>query len=206
MINSSARLALTTALLLTAWILGGLLHRANAGYSPASTFAAYSYDSSACSTIVDPITVVFTFGSGSYSDPKDHASQSDHGDWDDSGGGQYFSDDYGCSSEDGSAATGGASSDRWHMRWETAYTTVTEQSYAATPHWDDFILFSGHCVHSDGFTSGRAQVTSDFSGASDGHWYSTSNYWGNTASILKTECNPDEYASNDGYVNYIDLR
>lgn len=73
-------------------------------------------------------------------------------------------------------------------------------------HWDDFILFSGHCVHSDGFTSGRAQVTSDFSGASDGHWYSTSNYWGNTASILKTECNPDEYASNDGYVNYIDLR
>ena len=35
-----------------------------AGYSPAGTFNGYSYKYSGCSTITDPITIVFTNGSG----------------------------------------------------------------------------------------------------------------------------------------------
>jgi hypothetical protein len=180
-----------------------------AGYSPASTFAGYSYEESSCSTAVDPITIVFTNGSGAIDDPYQHARYSDHGglsthtaDHD-----QYFYDyDYGCSSSDDGAADG--SHDRLHFRNEVAYTTAYGQSYAATPHteewlWDYWPFTGHHCVHWYGFTEGRYQVYTPFtSTASDGHAGTTNNYWGNTMAIEKCD---NEWAYTNGYVWYIDL-
>ena len=183
---------------------------AQAGYSPASTFDGYSYKDSGCSTAVDPVSLVFTNGSGFYDDPYQHAKYSDHGglsthtaDHD-----QYFYDDGGgCTTSDDGAANG--SHDRLHFRNEVASTVAYGQSYAATPHTEewvwDFWPFSGHhCVHWYGFTEGRYQVYTPFTTtASDGHSGNVNNYWGNTMAIEK--CN-NEYAYTNGYVWYVDLR
>jgi len=193
----------------SSWVLGNAIHSAYAGYSPASTFGSYSYENGSCSTIVDPVSVVFTFGSGYYNNPYQHASLSDHGYWwNEDGSGQYFVDDFGCSSTDDGAATAGGQSDRYHARWETASTDTYGQSYAATPHleewvWDIWQITGHHCVRSGGFTNARYKVAADFLGSSHGHTFNYNNYWGNTTAILK--CN-GQYVGSDGYVWYIDLR
>lgn len=133
--RTPVQLGIFVALLSTIAIAGlATAEVGRAAYSPASTFAGYSYESG-CSTIIDTITVVFTNGSGFNDDPYQHARYSDHGgfsthtaDHD-----QYFYDyDYGCSSSDDGAATG--DHDRTHFRNEVAATTAYGQSYAATPH------------------------------------------------------------------------
>lgn len=191
-----------------AWFAGASLRGADAGYSPLTTFLGYSYENSSCTSASDPVTVVFTFGSGSASEPYSHASLSDHGDWDEHGGGQYFSRDSTCSSSDDSAADG--DHDRSHMRWEMASTTIADYSHAATQHQEtwhwDIWPFTGHnCVHPDGFVDARDEVMDLWDNTSDSHNIigPPYNYWGNTALIEKCD---DEMAGSDGYLAYIDLR
>ena len=205
----------------TYWLLLGVLAVANvwawdslatsvkAGYTPLATFGQYSYSSSSCSTIVDPVTIVFTFGDGSWDDPHDHYKISDHGDWDGSAnGGQYFYDDTsGCSGTDDHAGTSGGwptPNDGWHARWEVAWTTLTSHSYAGTPHWDDWDWTENtHCVREDGFTDGRDETKGNFESSAHDHSV-VANYWNNDEPIKK--CG-DEYAANwDGKVYYVDLR
>ena len=200
---------LLSLILATAWIWAGGLSPVEAGTTPYYTFGQYSYKTSACSTIVGPVTIVFTFGDGTYSDPHDHYAIADHGDWDgDANGGQYFYDDTSeCSSTDDHAGTSGGwptPNDGWHARWEVAWTTATEQSYAATPHWDDWDWTENtHCVREDGFTDGRNETETNFESSAHGH-DAVSNYWGNDDPIQK--CGNEYAANDDGYVVYIDLR
>ncbi len=199
--------ALVVVVSVSAWVAGGAIRSAHAGYSPASTFGSYSYSDPSCATITDPVTVAFTFGNGNYNHPYQHASLADHGNWyNEDGAGQYFYDDFGCSSTDDGAATG--SYDRYHMRWETASTVAYGQSYAATPHledWNwDFWPFSGHhCVRPGGFTTARSKVSNDFSTSGHAHPVNSNNYWRNVSAILKCD---GQYVGSDGYVTYIDLR
>jgi len=199
------QLALGVALLLGSIVMIRANARiVHAGYSPASTFSSYSYEAG-CSTAVDTITIVFTNGSGSYDDAYQHGQYSDHGEFDthEAQGDQYFQDDYGCSTnDDGAATASGRSNDRWHFRDEVAATTAYSQSYAATPHYDewewDIWPFTGHhCVDTYGFTNGRAYVYDHFTSASDGHSGNQSNYWGNTMAIAKCH---GEYAYTNGHV------
>lgn len=205
--SRAANWLLAVVLGASSWILGNAIHVAYAGYSPASTFGNWSYDDSSCSTITDPVSIVFTWGNGYYNHPYTHASLADHmGMTNEDGAGQYFLDDYGCSSTDDGAATPG--NDRTHMRWETAATVSDGQSYAATPHVEDWVWniwppFTGHhCVRPGGFTSARSSITYWFAVSSHQHSYNSNNYWGNTTAILKCD---GQYVSSDGYVWYIHL-
>jgi hypothetical protein len=95
------------------------------------------------------------------------------------------------------------------MRYEVDSTTSDGQAYAATPHYDDFQWDDmTHCIlppsggYPGGFVDGREDIYDNW--VATGHHPSatTGSYWGNTELILKCD---GQYASNDGYVHYIDM-
>ena len=182
-----ARLALTALIVVVAWQMGGALQTANAGYTPGSTWSGYTYFDSSCSTLMDPVSVVFTFGNGAVHNPHDHWDISDHGDWFRHGGSttQYFVEDGVCTAHEHSAATSRVFHDGWHARYVVDWTTLSGQSYAATPHWDDWDWPWGHCVRPpDGYTKARNEVKSKFTTSQHDHT-SITNWWANTDPIEK---------------------
>ena len=202
-------------LLVAAWGLGAALGKVSASHTPPTVFGGYSYTNSSCTTITDPVGTVFTFGSGAKSQVYDHAKRDDHGEWEVKAGGQYFYDNFGCSSSDGSAASNnGVGKDRYHMRYEVTWISSTGQSYAATPHFDDFDFdpLPTHCIrppgHSGpndpgGFVEGKWNLWPNWTVVNpDPHDSTTDVYWGNDELIQKCS---NQYAQGDGYVDYIEM-
>lgn len=142
------------------------------------------------------------FGNGWPNHVYNHARRLDHGYMTTRRGGQYFWDDYGCSSTDDSAAIGGTFSNSVHMRWEVAWTETTGQSYSATPHYEEWDWEEWtHCVRPGGFAAGRSYVYDGFVNGG-GHTNAWPNYWGNTEYILKCD---GQWVNGDGYVYYISM-
>jgi hypothetical protein len=197
-----------SALAAAGWGLGDIRSANAADYPIDQTFGMYSYGDSSCNNIVDPISIVFTHGNGAHNHVFEHAKRGDHGEWEEKGGGQYFYDNYGCSSSDDSAASNnGYLRDRYHMRYEAAFTTNGGHAYASTPHFDDFDAgYATHCVRPDGFTKGRTDIYENWlmspSQVPQEHnsWFWS--YWGNTVAIHKC----GDYTRNDGWVIYLDMR
>jgi len=209
-----SRLGLTVISITVGVALAAGLRGASASHDIQTTFWGYSYDNSGCTTIKDPIGVVFTQGSGSLAQVYDHAKLSNHGGWATRAGGQYFYDTGaapggGCTSYDDSAASNDGNSgcgDRWHFRYEVAWNPEGGHSYASTPHFDKgngtWPFTCHHCVPQDGFTQGKTAVMQHWSWDTGLHPTSESKYWGNTAQAQQS-CG---YASGGtGWVWYLSM-
>jgi hypothetical protein len=180
---------------------------------------AYTFTSSTCSgpTWIDPINLIFHGPDARWESIRYHAKIPDHGPWavSPTGGTQYFLDHGQCEPMD--TASGSASDfapvDRWHMRYNEGLGHDPEVGLytVAAAHHEDFVLLRKlppwcHAVDGNeseppgGFNMGRNELLENWVLASDTHYHTDTEYWGNIQRFQKCD---GEYAWSDGWVFHI---
>jgi hypothetical protein len=175
----------------------------------------YSFNSSNCSTRVDPIGVVF-YGYGAYAGSYGHSRRTfdllnGMPGWGDTSGGDQWASSHGvCTKMESEIATGCGSCTRYHIRLNQTHHQDTKGRFetVGTPHYE-IKRDCGHAVPPDnpstsnpdsGFDLGRGHVKADYLRSYGSAKLGDTQNWGNTATMRQCD---GRYAGSSGRVYWL---